>query len=405
MRVDTGKNTEADSLIRGNILHAGLNIISDYTSQDKLSQEIQQNLLISTNETDYDCKFGIPPDYHCGVQLSSAMAIWLPNYIPGISHFHQINSSHIVVIPLKQHCLHIFERIFDKLTSKDMIGECNLSGKNDGSNPLFDLPSQSLIDNRNREILYVIDQHNKEIRMVNIADRMVGTLELQLRFEASYWQITQAENSTFYISVGAKSSYSTTYIMSLDLIPPKNASSKYFLTFNRLSFDTKHVYFFFSKYPKRRQMTWISNHTLMIMDKRPRFNHTEVSILPKFLDFFAQTHGYIKIDNSLLASSAIDRNLSRNYLVYPIVYTWFSRSIYIISPATMYRLTRQEFQFVISIECHRTGFNWQTSMYMWRMRGAEGKEEKLSARTYFQHTPFWTSKARVPKALSHRSRS
>ena len=58
--VDTAKNTEADLLIPGNILHAGVNIISYNTTHDKLSQEIQQNLLISTttNETDYDCKFG-----------------------------------------------------------------------------------------------------------------------------------------------------------------------------------------------------------------------------------------------------------------------------------------------------------------------------------------------------------
>ena len=187
--------------IPGNILHAGLKIISYNTTQDKQSQEIQQNLLISTNETDYDCKFGIPPDYHCGVQLSSAMAIWLPNYIPGISHFHQFNTSHIVVIPLKQHCLHIFERTFDKLTTKDTIGDCYESGSRDWSNPLFQWPSQSLSDNRNKEILYVIDQHNKEIRMVNIADRMAGTLKLQLGFGAKYSQITQAENATFYITV------------------------------------------------------------------------------------------------------------------------------------------------------------------------------------------------------------
>ena len=60
MRVDTAKNTEADLLIPGNILHAGVNIISYNTTHDKLSQEIQQNLLISTttNEKDYDCKFG-----------------------------------------------------------------------------------------------------------------------------------------------------------------------------------------------------------------------------------------------------------------------------------------------------------------------------------------------------------
>ena len=230
MRVDIAKNTEADSLIPGNTLHAGENIISYNTTQDKLSQEILQNLLISTNKTDYDCKLGTPPDYHCGVQSSSAMAIWLPNNITGISHFHQFNASHILVIPLNHHCLYIFERIFDKLTTKDVIGHCYSRGNRDGSNPLFDRPSQSLSDNRNREILYVIDQHKEEIRMVNIADKMTGTvLELQSRFGDKYTQITQAENSTFYISVEVESPYST-YIMSLDLIPLKNASSKYYLT-------------------------------------------------------------------------------------------------------------------------------------------------------------------------------
>ena len=364
--------------IPGNILHAGLKIISYNTTQDKQSQEIQQNLLISTNETDYDCKFGIPPDYHCGVQLSSAMAIWLPNYIPGISHFHQINSSHIVVIPLKQHCLHIFERTFDKLTSKDMIGECNLSGENDGSNPLFQWPSQSLIDNRNREILYVIDQHNKEIRMVNIADMMAGTVELQIRFGDKFLQITQAENTTFYISVYAESSYST-YIISLDLIPLTNASSKYYLTVNRLSITSQHRAYFLSTiisgYVKVRQMTWISNHTLMIMEEQLALNDRKIL---KFINFSAQTHGYININSSLWAPYPIGRNLSRHNFEYPILYTWVNDGIYITTLATTYRLTRQQLKFVISNEYHHTnlGFDWQTSKYLLKRRGAEWKEEK-----------------------------
>ena len=421
MHIDISKNTEADLQIPGNILHVGFNFTIYKTPQGISSQETKQNLLISTNETSYDCKFGTLPDYHCGIQFSHA--IFLPSNIPGILHFHQINTSYIAVIPPGQHCLHIIQRIFDKLTTKGIhvIGSCYSRGNRDGSNPLFYSPSQSLSDNRNREILYVIDQHNREIRMVNIADRMVGTLELQLHFEASYWhmamkywQITQAENATFYIAVGAVSSPSTTYIMSLDLIPLKNASSEYYLTLNRLSFDTQDANFFFSNYPEifffsnyseMRQMTWISNHTLMIMDELTTFNHTEVSKLPKFLNFSAESRGYININNPLLASSAIDRNLSRYYLEYPILYTWFNDSIYITSSATTYRLTRQEFQFVISNEDHHTGFNWQTSKYLWRMKGAEGKEEKLSARTYFQHTPFLISQAHIPKALSDNSRS
>mgnify|MGYP001797586364 CR=1 FL=1 len=369
MRVDTGKNTEADLLIPGNILHAGLNIISDYTSQDKLpvSQEVHRNLLISTNETDYDCKFGIQHDYHCGVQSSSAIVIWLPNNITGISHFHQINSSHIVVIPLNQNCLRIFERTFDKLTTKDTIGHCNLRGKNDGSNPLFMWPSQSLSDNRNSEILYVIDQHNKEIRMVNIADRMAGTLELQLRFAYEYSRITQAENATFYISMETSYSSSSTNIMSLDLIPPKNGSSKYLLTFNRLRFHKQvdvTVFPLSDSYFKVRQMTWISNNTLIITDKPPRFRDGK---LLKFLNFSAQTHGYINMNSQLFASFAIDKNLSHHYFGERLIfYTWFNDSVYITSLTSLYRLTRQQMQLVISNQDHNTEwvFYWQTSKYL-----------------------------------------
>ena len=70
--------------------------------------------------------------------------------------------------------------------------------------------------------------------MVNIADRMAGSLGLQLRFTDKYSQITQAENANFYISV---KNYENT-IMSLDLTPLKNASSKYFLTFKQLSYKS-----------------------------------------------------------------------------------------------------------------------------------------------------------------------
>ena len=373
MRVDIAKNTEADLLIQGNILYAGLNIINYNTTQDKPSQEIKQNLLISTNETYYDCKLDIPPDYHCGVQSSSAIAIWLPNNISGISHFHQINSSHIIVIPFDQHCLRIFERIFDKLTTKEIIGDCYSRGNRDGSNPLFDSPSQSLSDNRNREILYVMDQENEKIRMVNIADRMTGSLGLQLRFTDKYSQITQAENATFYISV---KNYENT-IMSLDLTPPKNASSKYFLTFKQLSYKTQHVGAFpqFFHFSRVTQMTWISNHTLVIME---RLIHDERKRL-KFLNFSAQTHGDINMGSSILASFAIDKNLSRLNFEYPIFYTWVNDSIYITSLTTAYRLTRQQMQFAISNQDHLTyiGFYWQTSKYLLRGRGREREGRKL----------------------------
>ena len=374
MCVDITKNTEADLLIPGNILHAGVSIISYITTQDKRSQQIIQNLLISTNESDYNCKLGTRPDYHCGVQSSSAIAIWLPIYITGISHFHQINSSHIVVIPLYQHCLHIFERNFDKLTTKDtVIGDCYSRGNRDGSNPLFYSPSQSLSDNRNREILYVMDQHNEKIRMVNIADRMTGTVKLQLHFARKYWQITQTENATFYIYV---QNYENT-IMSLDLTPLKNASSKYFLTFKQLSYKTQHVGAFpqFFHFSRVTQMTWISNHTLVIME---RLIHDERKRL-KFLNFSAQTHGDINMGSSILASFAIDKNLSRLNFEYPIFYTWVNDSIYITSLTTTYRLTRQQMQFAISNQDHRTyiGFYWQTSKYLLRGRGRGREGRKL----------------------------
>ena len=293
--------------------------------------------------------------------------IWLPNNIPGISHFHQFNTSHIVVIPLNQNCLRIFERTFDKLTTKDIIGKCSVSGNRDGSSPLFDGPSQSLIDNRNREILYVIDQNNKIIRMVNIADRMAGSLGLQLRFADKYSQITQAENATFYISVETTYPSSYTYIMSLDLIPPKNGSSKYLLTFNRLRFHKQvdvTVFPLSDSYFKVRQMTWISNNTLILTDKPPRFRDGK---LLKFLNFSAQTHGYINMNSQLFASFAIDKNLSHHYFGERLIfYTWVNDSVYITSLTSTYRLTRQQMQLVISNQDHNTEwvFYWQTSKYM-----------------------------------------
>ena len=399
MYIDTAKNTEADLLIPGNILHAGESIISYKTPQEKTSQEIIQNLLISTNESDYNCQLSIFPGIPCGVQSSSAITIWLPYDIPGISNFHQINSSHIVVIPLDQHCLHIFERIFDKLTTKDIIGDCYSRGNRDGSNPLFDSPSQSLSDNRNREILYVMDQENEKIRMVNIADRMTGSLGLQLRFTDKYSQITQAENATFYISV---KNYENT-IMSLDLIPPKNASSKYFLTFKQLSYKIQHVSSFsqFFRFSKVRQMTWISNHTLVIMERRI---YNERRLL-KFLNFSAQTHGYINMYSSLLASFAIDKNMSRLNFEYPIFYTWVNNSIYITSRTSTYWLTRQQLQFAISNQDHHTdiGFHWQTSKYC----EGRGKEGRLSIEMLelILSKPLLISNVHIPKALSHSSPS
>ena len=193
--------------------------------------------------------------------------------------------------------------------------------------------------------------------------------------------------------------------MSFDLIPPKNASSKYLLTIYRLSFNTDIPAFRLSaSYFKVRQMTWISNHSLMIMEKPPRFN--EANLL-KFLNFSAQTHGYIKISDQLLASFAIDKNLSRPHFENPILYTWINDSIYITSLTSTCRLTRQQMQFAISNQEQKTywGFYWEYSTYLWKRRGAEGKPEQSNAGTYFQQTPFLISKVHIPKAPSRSSRS
>ena len=118
--------------------------------------------------------------------------------------------------------------------------------------------------------------------MVNIAARIVGTLLQQLHFEVRYWHITQAENATFYISV----KYYKVVIILLDLIPLKNASDKYFLTLNQLSFNTQQVSSVseFFRFSNVRQMTWISNHTLMILERRLP---TKFGLL-KFVNFSAQ---------------------------------------------------------------------------------------------------------------------
>ena len=67
MHIDTTKNTEADMLIPGNILHVGSNTVTYKTTQDKQSLEIKQNLLISTNVSHHDCESAPIPGPHCGV--------------------------------------------------------------------------------------------------------------------------------------------------------------------------------------------------------------------------------------------------------------------------------------------------------------------------------------------------
>ena len=103
-------------MIQGNILYAGLShnktqhwdteIVrqSHNTTQqwDTGTEIVRENLLISTNES-VDCNLG---SRSCLVKESSANMIWLPKNIPGVLHFHQINTSHIVVIPSGLHCLH-----------------------------------------------------------------------------------------------------------------------------------------------------------------------------------------------------------------------------------------------------------------------------------------------------------
>ena len=67
MRIGATKNTEADMLIPGNILHVGSNTVTYKTTQDKQSLEIKQNLLISINVSHHDCESAPIPGPHCGV--------------------------------------------------------------------------------------------------------------------------------------------------------------------------------------------------------------------------------------------------------------------------------------------------------------------------------------------------
>ena len=194
-----------------------------------------------------------------------------------------------------------------------------------------------------------------------------------------YRHITQAENAPFYISV----KYYKVTIISLDLIPLKKASDKYFLTLNQLSFNTQQVSSVseFFRFSNVRQMTWISNHTLMILERRLP---TKFGLL-KFVNFSAQTHGYININSSLLASFAIDENLSCPHYGYSIFYTWVNDSIYITSLTTTYRLTQQQLLQSISnmpmirnTDHHTYGnLHWQpVSICICRREGREGKQLK-----------------------------
>ena len=208
--VDSKPNTEADLMLEGNILYGGVQITkqsrANSTDWQDMTEVTKSNLLISTNRT----YANVLHRYSCLLQISSGVLIWIPD-IQSIKHFHQINRTHIVIIPSNQHCLHIYERIFDKLTLRDTIGDCLTLGRRDGPNPLFNLPSHSLSENRNRQLLYVIDQTNTVIRAINILDKSVKTVfvgwsrypyyidndEVKLIF---FWDIIQAANSTFYIS-------------------------------------------------------------------------------------------------------------------------------------------------------------------------------------------------------------
>ena len=364
-------------MIHGNILYAGLShnktqhwdreIVrqSHNTTQqwDTGTEIVRENLLISTNES-VDCNLG---SRSCLVKESSANMIWLPKNIPGVLHFHQINTSHIVVIPSGLHCLHIIERIFDKLTTRDInvIGECYSRGRNDGSNPLFAWPTQSLSDNRNREILYVIDQGSKAIRMVNIATKTVGRGQIELTNTdvevPNFWNMIQAENSTLYISVGALihslDGISHT-IMSMDLIPPKYASNKYSMTFNLLIFHNQQNSSTAVRPPVHQvsQMTLLSNHTFMIMEQ----GRNGI----KSINMTSQTVGHI---NRLPASFLVDNNKSSNEsqrIANLIYYTWVNDEVYIAAPMSTYRLTLQQMlQLIYEDYHHGYSFNWKPCEY------------------------------------------
>ena len=126
------------------------------------------------------------------------------------------------------------------------------------------------------------------------------------------------------------------------------------------------------------------------MDFKPHIDVLEQRLptkfgLLKFVNFSAQTHGYININSLLLASFAIDENLSRPHYGYPIFYTWVNDSIYITSLTTTYQLTRQQLLQSISnmpmirnTDHHTDGnLHWHpVSICTCRREGREGKELK-----------------------------
>ena len=133
--VDSKPNTEADLMLDGNILYGGVQIAkqsrANSTDWQDMTEVTKSNLIISTNRT-YS---NVLHRYSCLLQISSGVLIWIPD-IQSIKHFHQINRTHIVIIPSNQHCLHIYERIFDKLTLRDTIGDSHSWSQRWAKSPL-----------------------------------------------------------------------------------------------------------------------------------------------------------------------------------------------------------------------------------------------------------------------------
>ena len=368
-------------MIQGNILYCGVHKIKTFPDDSMdFSEEIKENLLISTdsNHNGYYRN-------HCLLDVSSASisVMSLPK-IHQVEHFHQINASHILAIPSNQHCLHIYERIINDLTLKDIIGNCSTRGRRKGPQPLFSFPSQSLSDNRNRQIVYVIDQSNTEIRAINTVEWTDDTIFISTDghsyyFEDSiyadihhFWHITQAENSSFYISVTyhlhnapGKQIVTKNTIVKMDLEIPTSPKSYYdgstpfMKTINQYSIEWEMLMFESSNssnsstdsklsFERIEQITLLTNKMLMFREK------TGNGI--RVLDLLERKIGYI--DQMDLQPTVWWVACESK----PLFYTWIQDTIVIRLGMQLVKLTLQQLLHH-NLEVISSSFDWKTSKY------------------------------------------
>ena len=377
------KNSEADLMIQGNILYCVVHNMKKFSDESPdFTEEIQENLLISTGRT-YN---GYNPENYCLLDMSSASVtvMSLPK-IQRVGHFHQINASHILAIPSNQHCLHIYERIINDLTLKDIIGNCSTRGRRKGPQPLFSFPSQSLSDNRNRQIVYVIDQSNTEIRAINTVKWTDDTIFIT-RYRHSYyfedstyadihhfWHIAQAENSSFYISVTyhlhyppGKQTVAKNTIVKMELkIPTSNKSyydgfTPFMKAINQYSIEGEMLMFESSNssnsstdnnlaFERIEQITLPTNQMMMFREK------TGYGI--RVLDLLEQKIGYI---DQMDLQPPVWRNLACESK--PLFYTWIQDTIVISLNMQLVELTLQQLLHH-NLEVISSSFNWKTSKY------------------------------------------